>query len=138
MSLPPPPTNANPGSYAWSDWYYKLVKYYSTTGSVPWEVVGKTGSNLTDIVTRRHDNLQAIQGGVAGEYYHLSAAQIANVGLIPNLAPKNSPAFTTSVGFNGSAPIGKPTVTGAKGGNAALASLLTALANYGLITDSTT
>lgn len=41
-------------------------------------------------------------------------------------------------GFNGQAPIAKPTVTGAKGGNAALGSLLTALANYGLVTDSTT
>jgi hypothetical protein len=30
------------------------------------------------------------------------------------------------------------TVTGSRGGNAALASLLTALATYGLITDSTT
>jgi hypothetical protein len=35
-------------------------------------------------------------------------------------------------------PSSKPTVTGSKGGNAALASLLTALASYGLITDSTT
>jgi hypothetical protein len=43
-----------------------------------------------------------------------------------------------NVGFNNSAPIAKPTVTGSKGGNAALASLITALANYGLITDSTT
>ena len=42
------------------------------------------------------------------------------------------------VGFQGTSPIAKPTVTGSKGGNAALASLLTALANYGLITDSTT
>lgn len=42
------------------------------------------------------------------------------------------------VGFNGTSPIAKPTVTGSRGGNAALASLLTALANYGLITDSTT
>lgn len=41
-------------------------------------------------------------------------------------------------GFNNTAPISKPTVTGSRGGNAALASLLTALANYGLITDSTT
>ena len=31
----------------------------------------------------------------------------------------------------------KPTVTGSRGGNAALASLLTALAGYGLIVDST-
>jgi hypothetical protein len=42
------------------------------------------------------------------------------------------------VGFNGATPGAKPTVTGAKGSNAALASLLTALASYGLITDSST
>jgi hypothetical protein len=41
-------------------------------------------------------------------------------------------------GFNNTAPIARPTVTGAKGGNAALTSLLTALAAYGLITDSST
>lgn len=39
-------------------------------------------------------------------------------------------------GFQGANAIAKPTVTGSRGGNAALASLLTALANYGLITDS--
>ena len=44
----------------------------------------------------------------------------------------------SGVGFQGTAAIAKPTVTGSKGGNAALASLLTALSNYGLITDSTT
>jgi hypothetical protein len=44
--------------------------------------------------------------------------------------------FNGTVGFNNTAPIAKPTVSGAKGSNAALASLLTALANYGLITDS--
>lgn len=46
--------------------------------------------------------------------------------------------LSAQVGFNGTTPIAKPTVTGSRGGNAALASLLTALANYGLITDSTT
>lgn len=40
--------------------------------------------------------------------------------------------------FFGGTPIAKPTVTGAKGGNAALTSLLTQLAALGLITDSTT
>ena len=43
----------------------------------------------------------------------------------------------SNVGFFGTAPTTKPTVTGSRGGNAALASLLTALANLGLITDST-
>lgn len=44
----------------------------------------------------------------------------------------------SAAGFYNAAPIAKPTVTGSKGGNAALASLLTALANLGLITDSST
>ena len=43
-----------------------------------------------------------------------------------------------SIGFLGASAITKPSVTGSRGGNAALASLLTALANLGLITDSTT
>ena len=44
----------------------------------------------------------------------------------------------TKLGFYGSAPVAKPAITGSRGGNAALASLLTALASAGLITDSTT
>lgn len=41
-----------------------------------------------------------------------------------------------NIGFYGAAPAAKPTVTGSRGANAALASLLTALATLGLITDS--
>jgi hypothetical protein len=42
------------------------------------------------------------------------------------------------VGFYGTTPAGKPSVSGSRGGNAALTSLLTALANLGLLTDSST
>lgn len=45
-------------------------------------------------------------------------------------------ATVALVGFLGTAPVAKQTVTGSRGGNAALASLLTALATFGLITDS--
>jgi hypothetical protein len=41
-------------------------------------------------------------------------------------------------GANGASPLAKPTISGSRGGNTALANLLTQLANYGLITDSTT
>jgi hypothetical protein len=44
----------------------------------------------------------------------------------------------TGIGFFGATPAAKPTVTGSRGGNAALASLLTALASLGLLTDSST
>jgi hypothetical protein len=44
----------------------------------------------------------------------------------------------STLGFYGATAAAKPTVTGSRGGNAALASLLTALSTLGLITDSTT
>jgi hypothetical protein len=47
-----------------------------------------------------------------------------------------STGSASAVGFHGTTPIAKPTVSGSRGGNVALASLLTALANYGLLTDS--
>lgn len=50
----------------------------------------------------------------------------------------NPVKFVSHVGFYNTDPIAKPTVTGSRGGNAALASALTALASLGLITDSTT
>lgn len=45
---------------------------------------------------------------------------------------------STTIGFYGATPVAKPTVSGSRGGNAALASLLTALASQGLVTDSST
>ena len=45
--------------------------------------------------------------------------------------------FRGNVGFHGATPNGKPTITGSRGGNAALAALLTALATKGLLTDGT-
>jgi hypothetical protein len=45
---------------------------------------------------------------------------------------------TQKIGFYGAAGVAKPAVTGSRAGNAALASLLTQLANLGLLTDSST
>lgn len=45
---------------------------------------------------------------------------------------------TAKIGFLGAGAVARQTVTGSRGGNAALASLLTGLANLGLITDSST
>lgn len=44
----------------------------------------------------------------------------------------------STAGFFGSAPVAQQDVTGSRSGNAALASLLTALENLGIVTDSTT
>jgi len=73
--------------------------------------------------------------GITSSNGNLRVIRIGGSGII-NLAANVQ--LNSQVGFQGTAPIAKPTVTGSRGGNAALASLLTALANYGLITDSTT
>ena len=73
--LPPPPVNDKPGSFAWMEWYRQLRTYVATSGSVPWYIVDFAGSNITDIVGRDHGNLQGLQGGAAGERYHLTADQ---------------------------------------------------------------
>lgn len=66
-----------------------------------------------------------------------TAAAVAGVRLFGNGAViVETGSNTTSLGFFGTAPTTKPTVTGSRGGNAALASLLTALAGLGLIVDS--
>lgn len=77
--LPPPPINDKPGSFAWLDWYKKLREYIATSGSVPWYIINFAGSNITDIVNRSHANLQGIQGGTAGEAYHLTSAQVTGL-----------------------------------------------------------
>ena len=43
----------------------------------------------------------------------------------------------SQIGFYNATPVSKPEVTGSKGANAALTSLMTALADLGLVTDST-
>jgi len=42
------------------------------------------------------------------------------------------------IGFYGTTPIAKPSVSGSRGGNAALASVIAALSSYGFVTDNTT
>lgn len=48
------------------------------------------------------------------------------------------PLTTQRLGVNGAVPVPRQTVTGSRGANAALASLLDALELYGLISDTTT
>lgn len=80
MALPPPPTRSPDGSFAWVDWYNKLRNYVSQAGSVPWDVVDKAGSKLSDLQVRDHIMLTNVQGGNTTEQYHLTAAQWSSLG----------------------------------------------------------
>lgn len=73
--LPPPPINDKPGSFTWLEWYRQLRNYVSTSGSVPWYIINFSGSNITDIAQRDHNNLQNTQGGLPGQKYHINADQ---------------------------------------------------------------
>ena len=80
-------------------------------------------------------------GGIAVDPGNLVDAAVFKIGLNIFQATHVLGALTADAGigvFGHAAPGVVPTVTGAKGGNAALASLLTALASYGLIVDSST
>jgi hypothetical protein len=78
----------------------------------------------------------AITGGTTNNYgLYLEAPSggaTTNIGLYN----AGSSQLVGNVGFYGTSPQTKQTVTGSRGGNAALASLLTALSTLGLITDS--
>lgn len=63
-------------SIVWADWLIQLRRQLAGSSvSVTWVDIDYTGSNLTDIATRNHDDLQSIQGGTSGQYYHLTSAQ---------------------------------------------------------------
>ncbi len=68
---------------------------------------------------------------------HASYSDAGNTGLIYGEFDNRVLKFNaTSMGFFGITPAAKPTVSGSRGSNAALASLLTGLAALGLVTDS--
>lgn len=78
--LPPLPIGTPPGSSYWNDWYEKLRNLINSDSmTVLWAKIDFTGSTLTSIATRLHNTLQGLQGGTAGDYNHLTTAQLTAV-----------------------------------------------------------
>jgi hypothetical protein len=78
--LSPPPLNSPPTSFAWTDWYIKLVDFVNSQTNILWSSINKAGANLTDLPTRLHNDLQTVQGGAIGDRQHLTTAQVASIG----------------------------------------------------------
>jgi len=74
--LPPPPTRAENGDFAWVAWYNQLYTLLSTTGSVSWSLIDKAGSSLADLQSKSHSLLTSILGTGA---YHVSATEAARI-----------------------------------------------------------
>ena len=109
-----------------------LVVY--TDGNLRWGLTF-TGADPGDGSNTGSD-LVLVSSNDSGAFLHqpLSIKRATGTLVMESL---ETAAFLLS-GNPAAVPAGRQTVTGAKGGNTALASLLTALAAFGLITDSTT
>lgn len=101
VNLPNPPPASSPSDFnspAWQNWFSRLAVKVRAAAQLLWTQIDFTGSNLTSIatrlftdlqftgsnltslVTRNHNDLQNIQGGAAGDYQHLTSAQVALIG----------------------------------------------------------
>lgn len=79
VKLPPLPWSSLPfNSLQWQDWFKDIRKLLAVDG-LPWTTINFNDSNLTDIVTRNHNDLQNIQGGQVGQRNHLNDVQLALV-----------------------------------------------------------
>jgi len=74
--LPPPPTRAENGDFAWTSWYNQLYTLLSTSGSVSWSLVNKAGSSLADLQAKSHALLTNILGSGS---YHVSANEATRI-----------------------------------------------------------
>ncbi len=74
-TLPPAPIRDPWGSYTWEEWLRKVSQIGQSTGSVSWSGIDFTGSSLTNIVDRKHNDLSNMQGGTSAEYYHMTSAE---------------------------------------------------------------
>lgn len=143
-SLPPVPLGTPSGDNInmWADWYSRIRDLLNGGLNIRWDALDKTGSQLSDIATRPHSQLQSIQGssdayhvsstqytwlsglshnglntlqgGTTNEYYHLTSAQYSDIGYLGNLK-LNSKAGdpTTSDITAGAAKLYKNTSTSA-------------------------
>ena len=91
--IPPPPRNRDQNEWVWSEWYRIVFDKINeiATGVISWASISFVGSNLTDLVTRNHNDLNNIQGGSATERYHLSSSISSNVNTM--LATTNNIVF---------------------------------------------
>ena len=96
--LPPPPTRAGAGDFAWTAWYNQLYTLLNTNGSVSWDLVNKAGSSIADLQNKNHGLLTSILG--TGQY-HISSAEAANVTALPNISG-NAGTVTNGVYTTGS------------------------------------
>jgi len=140
--LPPIPKEPiEPNSHVWREWFNSIrnVIVGTAQGIISWASLNFDGSNITDIVTRNHNDLQTIQGGTANQYYHLTATQLTNLGTVTTVSVATSNGFAGTVATATTTPVItlKTSVTGLLKGNGTAISAATSGTDYAPATSGT-
>ena len=142
--LPPIPNNPITDVFVWRDWFYAVSQTLVQQAAIAWTSLNFTGSNLRDIQTRQHNALQDIQGGIPGQYYHLTTAQwntIVSFPTVPFSIANGGTGATTAANARtnlGVTATGADTTYAYRANNLSdLASAATARTNLGLGTMAT-
>jgi len=140
--LPPIPKEPiEPNSHVWREWFNSIrnVIVGTAQGVISWASLNFDGSNITDIVTRNHNNLQTIQGGTANQYYHLTATQLTNLGTVTTVSVATSNGFAGTVANATSTPVItlSTSITGLLKGNGTAISAATSGTDYAPATSGT-
>lgn len=98
--IPPPPIKSDDKT-VWNGWYQQIKSALTQlSDSLKWSSIDKSGSNITDIQTRNHNDLGNIQGGGLTEKYHITSAQATAIN--SGITVVINTAKLTAGGTNGS------------------------------------
>ena len=87
VALPPIPNSPLTDTFIWREWFYNVSQALVQQASIAWTSLNFTGSNLTSIQTRKHNDLQGLQGGDPSgtQFYHLNQTQYNTIVALPSL-----------------------------------------------------
>ena len=107
QKLPPIPNQPVSNVHEWREWFFKLWQSLGgTEGQIYYVDLNFTGSNITSIQNRAHNDLQGLQGGNVGgtEYYHLDANDYNRIAT-PNYGAFHDTTTQTAAVINTAYPV---------------------------------
>ena len=87
VALPPIPNSPLTDTFIWREWFYNVSQALVQQATIAWTSLNFAGSNITSIQTRKHNDLQGLQGGdpTGTQFYHLNQTQYNTIVALPSL-----------------------------------------------------